>query len=121
MYGYECEKKLESGACKKKECSGFAECEKMEQNHQKQIELLQEIRQIKGVKKAFVASGVRYDLINNDTKYGKEYLKELVTHHISGQMKIAPEHTSDSVLKLMNKPSTDSLVKFKKEFDALSK
>lgn len=120
MYGFECDKKLSSGACKKKACSGFVECETMQPNHQKQIQLLQEIRSIKGVKKAFVASGVRYDLINNDTTYGKKYLQELVTHHISGQMKIAPEHTSNSVLKLMNKPSSQSLLAFKKEFDTLS-
>jgi uncharacterized radical SAM protein YgiQ len=121
MYGFECDIKLQNGACKKKACSGFVACSKMEPSHQKQIDLLQEIRAIKGVKKAFVASGIRYDLINNDKKYGKTYLKELVTHHISGQMKIAPEHTSDKVLKLMNKPSTSSLVQFKKDFDALSR
>jgi uncharacterized radical SAM protein YgiQ len=121
MYGFECDKKLQSGACKKKSCSGFNACETMHPNHAKQIELLKEIRAIKGVKKAFVASGIRYDLINNDKKYGKTYLKEIVTHHISGQMKIAPEHTSDKVLRLMNKPSTDTLVKFKKDFDALSR
>ncbi len=120
MYGYECGKKLKHGTCADKACTGFEACSAMKPDHSEQIELLRHIRGIKGVKKAFVASGVRYDLINEDKKHGFEYLKELVSHHISGQMKIAPEHASDRVLQLMNKPGTDSLVKFKKQFDRLN-
>lgn len=70
--------------------------------------------------KAFVAS-VRYDLINEDKRQGYEYLKEMVRHHISGQMKVAPEHTSEHVLHLMNKPGKQTLVDFKKLYDKLNK
>ena len=121
MYGYECEKKVTKGTCEHKSCTGYAPCKTMQPNHAPQIELLQKLRQIDGVKKVFVASGIRYDLINQDNQYGKSYLKELVSHHISGQMKVAPEHIDDGVLKLMNKPSKKSLLEFKNSFDTLNK
>ncbi len=120
MYGYECDKKLQSGTCENKRCMFPKLCKKMEVNHKTQIELLREIRAIKGVKKAFVASGIRYDLINEDKKYGKSYLREILEHHTSGQMKIAPEHIDDEVLKLMGKPSKKSLMEFKRLFDELN-
>jgi uncharacterized radical SAM protein YgiQ len=69
----------------------------------------------------FVNSGIRYDLINEDKFYGDEYLKEIVTHHVSGQMKIAPEHSETKVLKMMGKPSKDVLKDFKTKFEALNR
>jgi len=93
----------------------------MNVNHTRVINLLRRLREVRGIKKAFVASGVRYDLINEDKKNGYEYLKEMVKHHISGQMKVAPEHTSDHVLHLMNKPGKQTLVDFKKLYDKLNR
>ncbi len=121
MYGFECRKKLTSGVCEDKRCVFPITCKALKPTHQPQTELLKRIRKIPGVKKAFVASGIRYDLILTDTAHGQEYLREVVGHHVSGQMKVAPEHTSPVVLAKMGKPGTDALVKFKQKFDDLSR
>jgi uncharacterized radical SAM protein YgiQ len=121
MYGYECSKKLKTGSCKDKRCLYPEICPSMEINHNPQIELLQKIRRIKEVKKVFVASGIRYDMLLNDRQYGEKYLKELVKYHISGQMKIAPEHTEDSVLQRMGKPGKALLLQFKELFDKINR
>ncbi len=121
MYGFECEKKLKSGVCQDLPCTSSQVCPVLKPNHAPQIELLSKIRKLPHVKKAFVNSGIRYDLIQEDKKYGQHYLKTLVDHHISGQMKVAPEHIEDKVLKYMNKPDKDTLMRFKASFDALNK
>ncbi|MDY5872039.1 MAG: YgiQ family radical SAM protein [Candidatus Methanomethylophilaceae archaeon] len=118
MYGFECAKKLKSGACKDKRCMYPSVCKALVPDHSRQIALLRRISAIKGVKKVFIASGIRYDLILADKAHGEEYLRELISKgHISGQMKIAPEHVSDDVLKMMGKPSSESLLEFKEMFD----
>ncbi len=135
MYGYECDKKLGEGVCETKRCTGFKMfennknpkhneykiCPTLKPNHKRNITLLQNIRKIPTVKKVFVNSGIRYDLINEDKYYGDEYLKEIVEHHVSGQMKIAPEHSETKVLKMMGKPSKDVLQDFKSKFENLNK
>lgn len=122
MYGYECSKKLKHGTCDHQRCVDDTHlCKKMKVDHTRVINLLRRLREIRGIKKAFVASGVRYDLINEDKRNGYQYLKEMVRHHISGQMKVAPEHTSSHVLHLMNKPGKETLVEFKKLYDRLNK
>lgn len=122
MYGYECNKKLKHGTCDHQRCVDDTHlCKKMKVDHTRVINLLRRLREVRGIKKAFVASGVRYDLINEDKRQGYEYLKEMVRHHISGQMKVAPEHTSEHVLHLMNKPGKQTLVDFKKLYDRLNK
>lgn len=121
MYGYECSKKLDRGTCEAKSCMFPTMCKALKPTHQKQIELLRKVRRVEGIKKAFIASGVRYDLISDDKTYGYNYLKEIVEHHISGQMKIAPEHIDDEILGLMGKPGKKSLVEFKALFDKLNK
>jgi len=122
MYGYECGKKLKKGTCDDIRCVDFDRlCKVMKVDHSRSINLLRDIRKVPGVKKAFVASGLRYDFIPADKKHGYTYLKELVEHHISGQMKVAPEHTSDRVLKLMGKPGKQPLIEFKKMYDKLNK
>jgi uncharacterized radical SAM protein YgiQ len=120
MYGYECDKKIKKGTCEEKACVFPTMCKALKPTHAPQIQLLRKIRAIKGVKKTFVASGIRYDLISEDKKYGYEYLKEIVNHHISGQLKIAPEHIDDAVLAYMGKPGKKSLVEFKALFDKLN-
>jgi len=122
MYGYECDKKLKKGTCEHIRCVDASRlCKTMSVNHKRNIELLKRVRSVEGVRHAFVASGVRYDLINADKAHGYEYLKEMVKHHISGQMKVAPEHTQQHVLELMGKPGKEELVKFKKLYDKLNK
>ena len=122
MYGYECGKKLKLGTCDHQRCVDANHlCSSMKVDHGRNINLLRQVRAVDGVRKAFVASGVRYDLITEDKKHGYEYLKEMVKHHISGQMKVAPEHTQQHVLELMGKPGKQTLIDFKKLYDKLNK
>ena len=120
MYGYECAKKLSRGSCRKKRCLTPEICPLMKADHSPQLSLLRKIRRIQGVKKVFVASGIRTDLLLSDQACGMEYLGEVVTHHVSGQMKIAPEHTETHVLDLMGKPGQASLLDFREKFNRLS-
>ncbi len=121
MYGFECDKKLKKGVCEKKRCIFPEVCPLLKIDHAPQTELLEKARQIPGVRKVFVASGIRYDMILADRQNGDCYLRELVTHHVSGQLKVAPEHTDDRVLGLMGKPGSAVLLQFKDKFDALSR
>ena len=121
MYGYECGKKLKAGNCPTKRCVSPSICPVIKIDHRPHAEVLEKASNIKGVKKVFVASGLRYDMILSDTQHGDDYLRQVVTHHTSGQMKIAPEHTEDHVLMKMGKPGTESLVKFKDRFEQLNK
>ena len=120
MYGFECAKKQKLGPCMDKRCMYPQICGFMPVNHSRQIELLKRISEIPNVKHVFVASGVRYDLVLADKEHGEDYMRSLIRDgHISGQMKIAPEHVSDDVLKLMGKPGKDKLLDFKALFDRL--
>jgi uncharacterized radical SAM protein YgiQ len=121
MYGFECGKKLRNGVCPAKSCLFPEVCPLLEVDHRPQMDLLRQVRQLKGVKKVFVASGIRYDMLLADALCGEEYLREIVEHHVSGQLKVAPEHTEKTVLDLMGKPGPDSLLKFKEKFDRLSR
>ena len=117
MYGIECYQKTKLGVCRDKRCLGDAPCPKLCIDHSRQIGLLNRIRAIPGVRKVFVNSGIRYDMILADKKRGEDYLECLVKNHVSGQMKIAPEHVSRRVLRFMGKPGPDRLLEFKKRFD----
>jgi len=121
MYGFECDKKLKNGSCPAKRCVFPNVCPLMEVDHKPQIDLLRQIRKLEGVKKVFVASGIRYDMVLCDQQHGDQYLREIVNHHVSGQMKVAPEHTEEHVLGRMGKPGGDALLQFKSKFDKLSK
>ncbi len=120
MYATGCDKMQTHGICLKKDCIFPTTCKNLDNNHRPQIELLRKLRIIEGVKKVFVASGIRYDMIIDDKESGDEYLNELIEHHVSGQLKIAPEHTEDKVLGLMRKPGTRYLTEFKKRFDRIN-
>lgn len=120
MYGFECAKKLEQGSCEHKRCLYPRVCGSLPVDHSRQVRLLRALRQIEGVKKVFIGSGIRYDLILDDERHGDAYLREVVRHHVSGQLKVAPEHTEDRVLSKMGKPGNKSLLAFKRRFDALS-
>ena len=122
MYGYECNKKLKLGTCDHQRCVDSRHlCSAMKPDHSRVVNMMKQVREIPGIRKAFVASGVRYDLITEDKKHGYSYLKEMVKHHISGQMKVAPEHTEQHVLDLMGKPNKQTLIDFKKLYDKLNK
>jgi uncharacterized radical SAM protein YgiQ len=121
MYGFECLKKLKKGSCKDKRCLFPEICPAMPIDHGEQIRLLQELRALPGVKKVVVSSGIRYDMILADRKNGLNYLRELVRHHVSGQMKVAPEHCSDRVLACMGKPGSTSLLEFRRLFNKMTK
>lgn len=120
MYGYECKKKLKKGCCQDKRCLFPEICPQMPVDHNPQTRLLKKLAALPGIKKVFVASGIRYDLILADKAGGAPYLQQLVDRHVSGQLKIAPEHMEDHVLALMGKPSNAQLVEFKQRFDHLS-
>ncbi|MBC7125459.1 MAG: DUF3362 domain-containing protein, partial [Bacteroidales bacterium] len=84
--------------------------------------LYNKVRKVKGIKKAFVGSGVRYDLFINrkDSKAEREYFENLFLHHVSGRLKVAPEHTSEKVLKIMRKPTFELFKQLKQWFDTLN-
>jgi uncharacterized radical SAM protein YgiQ len=117
MYGIECFKKHTNGACKDKRCLYPRVCSSLKPDHGRQINLLKELRKINGVKKVFVASGIRYDLLLSDKKHCAGYMQELVKHHVSGQLKVAPEHVASNTLRLMGKPQARSLLNFKQVFE----
>jgi uncharacterized radical SAM protein YgiQ len=121
MYGFECEKKLARGSCADKRCLYPEICPQMDVDHGRQVALLRRLRQVEGVKKVFVASGIRYDLVLADQKHGARYLRDVVRHHTSGQMKVAPEHTQDHVLQRMGKPGAAVLVRFRDLFTGLTR
>jgi uncharacterized radical SAM protein YgiQ len=121
MYGFECKKKLESGACQDKRCVYPEVCKSLKPNHLPLVNLLKRLKNINGTKNLFTASGIRYDLIFSDRKTGDKYLKQIVNNHVSGQLKIAPEHTEDNIVSLMGKANNKSLLDFKKKFDSFSR
>lgn len=121
MYGFECSKKQRLGSCPNRRCLYPEICPALKIDHSRQLSLLRKIRKIPGVKKAFVASGIRYDMVLKDKQHGREYLKEIVDFHVSGQLKVAPEHTVDSVLQRMGKPAPRALLEFKQMYDDLNR
>jgi len=122
MYGFECDKKLSEGCCEDKRCLYPTLCSLMKPDHSQQMSLLRKLAAIEGVRRVFIASGIRYDLIIEDKQFGRKYLNQLVNKHTSGHLKVAPEHTDDSVLRLMGKPGTATLSQFNAMFsDAVSR
>jgi uncharacterized radical SAM protein YgiQ len=114
-----CKKQLDDGACRHKQCLSPKPCSQLIINHQDYLGLLRRLRALPGVKKVFIRSGIRYDYLMADKD--KSFLKELCQHHVSGQLKVAPEHVDEDVLKLMGKPSAEVFTAFKNAFDAMNK
>lgn len=121
MYHIECTQQKSSGACQNKRCLYPTVCPNLKPDHRAQIHLLERLRKMTHIKKAFVASGLRHDLILDDIRSGEEYLKQILAHHTSGQLKVAPEHSEDEVLQLMGKPENTFLLKFKSLFERLNR
>ena len=105
-----CKQQLEHGMCKNKNCLAPYPCKNLDPDHSEYLELLRRVRKIPGVKKVFVRSGIRYDYLMEDK--GSEFLSDLVKYHISGQLKVAPEHCVADVLDYMGKPHFDVFEKF---------
>jgi uncharacterized radical SAM protein YgiQ len=120
MYGFECKKKLAKGVCQDKRCLFPKPCKSLMPDHSKHMRLIKKIEGLPGIKKVFISSGIRYDLLLNDKKHGAAYLEKIVRDNVSGQMKVAPEHTQPHVLDLMGKQDIDLLLEFKNKFDALT-
>lgn len=120
MYGYECSLKVKKGACPDKRCLFPNVCKSLKPNHSAHLNLLKKVSSLPGIKRVFVSSGIRHDLILEDKKNGDTYLKRIAQKHVSGQMKVAPEHTENQILGLMGKPGSAPLLEFKKRFDRFS-
>ena len=114
-----CQKQLKDGICRGRKCLAPKPCPQLTVSHAEYLDILRQIRALPGVKKVFVRSGLRYDYINLDRD--DTFLRELVAHHTSGQLKVAPEHCSANVLDLMGKPHIDQYVRFEKTFYAVTK
>lgn len=117
MYSMCCNQWETKGACMDKICT-HPICKNLETSHQKLVQLLRSLREIPGVRKVFIGSGIRYDLVLADSS---GYLCELCRHHISGQLKVAPEHVSDMVTNMMHKPPGATFDEFRKKFNAENK
>ena len=109
-----CKKQLKYGLCQNRKCLAPKPCPQLEIDHMEYVELLRKLRRIKGVKKVFVRSGIRYDYLNADPN--PTFLQELVKYHISGQLKVAPEHCVNHVLDKMGKPHIQDFDRFCKRF-----
>ncbi len=114
-----CEKQLKNGLCKDKKCLAPTMCPAVKVDHSDYLALLRRLRKIDGVKKVFIRSGIRFDYLLADKD--ESFFKELIQHHVSGQLKVAPEHVSDRVLKYMGKPSFSVYEKFRSRFYELTK
>ncbi|MDO4273288.1 MAG: YgiQ family radical SAM protein [Eubacteriales bacterium] len=110
-----CQKQLTKGVCRDKQCLFPEPCRNLTADHSDYVSLLRKLRQLPKVKKVFIRSGVRFDYVMADPD--KTFLRELVEHHVSGQLRVAPEHVSDQVLKYMGKPSHDIYQKFLAEYN----
>ncbi|KDR94531.1 uncharacterized radical SAM protein YgiQ [Peptoclostridium litorale DSM 5388] len=108
-----CDNQLKHGSCKSRQCLYPKPCENLKIDHSDYAQLLKKLRKIDGVKKVFVRSGIRYDYLMAD-KNRKGFMKELCNHHVSGQLKVAPEHISENVLSLMGKPGGKTFDNFVK-------
>ncbi|KXZ39856.1 uncharacterized radical SAM protein YgiQ [Alkalithermobacter thermoalcaliphilus JW-YL-7 = DSM 7308] len=109
-----CKRQLKIGTCKNKQCLFPNPCKEMNVSHTEYLDLLKKLRKLPGVKKVFIRSGIRYDYLIADNN--SSFFEELCKHHISGQLKVAPEHISPTVLNLMGKPKREIFDRFTKKF-----
>ena len=114
-----CDKQLTKGLCRGKKCLAPTPCPSLKVSHSDYLDILREARGVPGVKKVFVRSGIRFDYLGLDKD--KSFLRELVEHHVSGQLKVAPEHCSAGVLNLMGKPHISAFEAFQRDFFAATK
>ena len=113
-----CRKQLKSGVCKNRSCIGYERCKNLEVDHTDYVALLKKLRALPGVKKVFIRSGVRFDYVLYDKS--DAFLRELCAHHISGQLKIAPEHIADRTLYYMNKTPHELYERFLQKYEHMN-
>lgn len=127
MYGMKGKDEAICAKCTSPSCIHPVICNNLDTSHSKMTKLYQKVDALPEVKKAFVGSGIRYDLLvddfnkNNDDNNHDEYIEQVVTRHVSGRLKVAPEHTSDATLRVMRKPSFKYFHKFKQKYDKIQK
>jgi uncharacterized radical SAM protein YgiQ len=127
MYGMTGKDPSLCGQCKKPSCIFPIVCKNLNADHRPLLELYRAVDKIAGVKKSFIGSGIRYDLLvypyddGNLSRSARDYLQELIVRHVSGRLKVAPEHTAPEVLKCIRKPDPDAFYRFKKIFDRINK
>lgn len=126
MYAMSGKNKSICEKCKRPSCINPNICKNLNTDHRPLLDIYKAVDSLPGIKKSFIGSGVRYDLLlhrsddENINKAAKEYTRELICRHVSGRLKVAPEHTSDRVLKLMRKPPFSQFESFKKIFDDIN-
>lgn len=113
-----CAKQKKHGMCERKDCLFPKPCRELEADHSEYMEVLDAVRNVDGVKKVFIRSGIRYDYLLADKS--NEFLKQLCRYHVSGILKVAPEHIADGVLKCMHKPGMEVFDEFKKEYEEMN-
>ena len=113
-----CGKQTTKGACKNRQCLFPEPCKNLKADHGDYLELLRKLRALPKVKKVFIRSGIRFDYVLADP--GRTFLRELCEHHVSGQLKVAPEHVADPVLKRMGKPENQVYRRFVREYNEMN-
>lgn len=125
MYGLHGKDLSRCSVCRRKSCLFPSRCPNLEVSHERLLELYRKVDSAKGVRHSYIGSGIRYDLFLDEKGFldnsGREYLKEVMLHHTSGRMKVAPEHTEDKVLGYMAKPSFRLFERLRKEFDSINR
>ena len=114
-----CEKQLKKGVCTNRQCLFPKPCKNLNADHEDYLELLEKLRKIPNVKKVFIRSGIRFDYVEADKD--SRFLEELAKYHVSGQLRVAPEHVSDRVLSYMGKPEHQVYQKFLADFEKANK
>ncbi|MCL2440169.1 MAG: YgiQ family radical SAM protein [Treponema sp.] len=116
-----CDKQKQGGFCTERECLYPTPCPKLKADHSEYLKTLEALRKIQGIKKVFIRSGIRFDFIQHDKKHGVKFLETLCQFHVSGQLKVAPEHVSENVLEAMGKCPHSYYEKFRNDFTAVNK
>lgn len=114
-----CKKQIEKGVCTHRQCLFPKPCPNLDSSHADYISLLRKLRQLPGVKKVFIRSGIRFDYVLSEKK--DNFMRELCEYHVSGQLKVAPEHISDTVLAMMGKPTNDIYGQFVQSYHAMNR
>ncbi|MDR1522927.1 MAG: YgiQ family radical SAM protein [Endomicrobium sp.] len=120
MFNSKCLANKIAGTCENKRCLYPSTCKNLDAGHDSQIELLKELALLPNIKKIFISSGIRYDMVCSDKLFGEKYLNFIVNNNVSGQMKIAPEHCDDNILALMGKPNSQILKDFIEMFKRIN-
>ena len=110
-----CEKQMKKGVCTNRQCLFPKPCKNLKADHEDYLELLRKLRSLPGIKKVFIRSGIRFDYVEADPD--RHFLEELAKYHVSGQLRVAPEHVSDTVLHYMGKPEHAVYEQFRKDFE----